>query len=59
MATNKVGKGTKTIGINMSKKMADDLEKRAKSMHISTSNYCKILLKQWMESGQKLKLEEK
>lgn len=59
MATNPVGKNTKTIGINMSKKMADDLEKRAKSMHISTSNYCKILLKQWMESGQKLKLEEK
>ena len=26
MATNPIGKGTKTIGINMSKKMADELE---------------------------------
>jgi hypothetical protein len=59
MATNPAGKGTKTIGINMNQKMADELEKRAKSMHISTSAYCKIILKQWMESGGKLKLQEK
>ncbi len=59
MATNPIGKGTQTIGINMSKKMADELEKRAASMHISKSNYCKIILQQWIDSGKKLTLGEK
>jgi len=59
MATNPIGKGTKTIGINMSKKMADDLERRATSMHISKSKYCKIILQQWLDSGKKLTLAEK
>lgn len=59
MATNPVGKGTKTIGINMPEKMAKELEKRAASMHISKSSYCKIILKQWIDSKQKLSLEEK
>ncbi len=59
MATNPIGKGTKTIGINMPKKMADDLERRATSMHISKSKYCKILLQQWLSSGKKLTLAEK
>lgn len=59
MATNPIGKGTKTIGINMSKKMADDLESRAASMHISKSKYCKIILQQWLDSGKKLSLSEK
>ncbi len=58
MATNPVGKGTKTIGINMSSKMANDLEKRADSMHISKSKYCKIILQQWIDSGKKLTLSE-
>lgn len=58
MATNPVGKGTKTIGINMDSTMADDLENRAASMHLSTSWYCKIILRQWMESGKKLCLAE-
>ena len=58
MATNPVGKDTKTIGINMNKKMADELEDRASSMHLSTSKYCKILLQQWIDSGKKLKLQE-
>ena len=44
MATNAIGKGTKTIGINMSATMADDLEARASSMHLSTSKYCKVIL---------------
>jgi hypothetical protein len=39
--------------------MADELEKRATSMHISKSKYCKILLKQWIDSGKKLTLQEK
>jgi len=59
MATNPIGKGTKTIGINMSQKMADELERRAQSMHISKSNYCKIILQQWIDSGKKLTLSEK
>ena len=58
MATNPIGKGTKTIGINMSKAMAKDLEKRAKSMHISVSKYSKLILQQWIDSGKKLTLSE-
>ncbi|MBC8206629.1 MAG: hypothetical protein ISR85_00510 [Kiritimatiellales bacterium] len=58
MATNPIGKETKTIGINMSKKMADELERRALSMHISKSNYCKVILQQWLDSGAKLTLSE-
>ncbi len=59
MPTNPIGKGTKTIGINMCNKMADDLEKRANSMHISTGKYCRIILQQWIDSGKKLTLGEK
>ena len=58
MATNPIGKNTKTIGINMNQKMADELEKRAQSMHLSTSKYCKVILQQWLDSGKKLKLQE-
>ncbi len=39
--------------------MADELEKRAASMHISKSTYCKIVLQQWIDSKQKLTLGEK
>ncbi|VGO23324.1 hypothetical protein [Pontiella sulfatireligans] len=49
----------KTIGINMNKKMADELTKRAESMHLSVSKYCKIILQQWVDSGNKLNLTEK
>ncbi len=59
MATNPIGKGSKTIGINMPAKMAADIEKRAESMSISKSNYCKIVLQQWIDSGKKLTLGEK
>lgn len=59
MTTNPMGKGMQTIGINMSKQMADELERRAVSMHISKSKYCKIILQQWIDSGKKLKLSEK
>ncbi len=58
MATNPIGKNTKTIGINMSAKMADELEKRANSMHISTSKYCKVILSEWLSSGKTLTLAE-
>ena len=52
-------KETKTIGINMKKEMAAELEVRATSMHLSVSKYCKIILSQWLTSDQKLKLEER
>jgi len=58
MATNPMGKGMKTIGINMNEKMAKELEKRSSSMHISKSKYCKIILQQWIDSGKKLTLSE-
>ena len=58
MTTNPIGKGTQTIGINMPAKIANELERRACSMHISKSNYVKIILKQWLDSGKKLTLSE-
>jgi len=58
MTTNPIGKGTKTIGINMPNKMAGELERRSKSMSISKSKYCKIILQQWFDSGKKLTLSE-
>jgi hypothetical protein len=58
MATNPIGKGTKTIGINMKRTMATDLERRSNSMHISKSKYCKIILQQWIDSGKKMTLSE-
>ncbi len=58
MATNPIGKGTKTIGINMSQDMADELELRSKSMGISTGMYCKTILRKWIVSGEKLHLSE-
>jgi hypothetical protein len=58
MSTNPAGKGTKTIGINMKKAMVDDIERRAKSMQLSTGAYCKIILGEWLRSGKKLQLEE-
>jgi cyclopropane fatty-acyl-phospholipid synthase-like methyltransferase len=59
MATNPIGNGTKTIGINMSAEMAKELTKRADSMHLSVSKYCKIILQQWLDSGEKLNLTER
>ena len=58
MATNPVGKNTKTIGLNLPISMADELEARAKSMRISKSSYCKIILQRWLESKEKLVLKE-
>jgi hypothetical protein len=58
MSTNPIGKGTKTIGINMNDEMADDLINRAESMHLSVSKYCKIVMEDWVESGNKLNLTE-
>jgi hypothetical protein len=58
MATNPAGKGTKTIGINMRMPMAKELERRAKSMQLSTGQYCKVILGNWIKSGKKVTLIE-
>ncbi len=58
MATNPIGKGTKTIGVNMKQAGADELERRARSMHISTSKYIKLVLQKWVDSGQRLSISE-
>ncbi|HKL21259.1 MAG TPA: hypothetical protein VJ904_05600 [Tichowtungia sp.] len=58
MAKKPVSKNAKTIGINMSDKMAKEIEARAASMHLSKSRYCKIILQQWIDSGNKLILSE-
>lgn len=59
MARIPTGKTTKTIGINMTDKMAQELTKRADSMHLSVSKYCKIILQQWIDSGKQLNLTER
>jgi len=57
MVMNKAGKDTKTIGLNMKQEMAEEIERRAKSMHFSTGAYCKVILGEWLKSGKKLRLE--
>ena len=59
MATNLVGKGTKTIGIKMRLDMAAEIERRARSMKLSTGAYCKLILGEWLESGKKLHLQDR
>ena len=58
MATHGIGKDRKAIGINMSRQMSAELDKRAASMRLSTSKYCNVILAEWLESGKKLKLQE-
>lgn len=48
----------KTIGVNMNKSIAEELERRAESMQIAVGKYCKIILADWIASGQKLNLSE-
>ena len=59
MARKATGIKTKTIGLNITQEMADQLGERASSMHLSTSKYCKIIFAEWLSSGKKLKLSEK
>ena len=58
MEAHPAGKHTTTIGINIKQAMAEELERRAVSMQISTVAYCKIILGQWMDSVEKLELKE-
>ena len=48
----------KTIGINVTQEFADEIEKRASSMYFTSSKYCKMILMNWLESGEKLELTE-
>lgn len=58
MATHPIGKGTQTVGINMSIELAKELDARAQKMHISKSRYCKLVLQSWVDSGRALVLSE-
>lgn len=58
MATNPMGKGSKTIGINMKSSMARELERRASSLGISTGAYCKIVICRHLDSDAKLMLSD-
>ena len=51
-------KTKKTIGVKMNQEMANELEMRATSMQLSTSLYCRLILGQGIESGQKLSVQE-
>ena len=59
MPTNPVGKNTKTIGLKMRLDVAEEIERRARSMRLSTGAYCKIILDLWLKSGKKIELQEK
>ncbi len=48
----------KTVGITMSTEMAEEVERRAKSMRLTTSTYCRLIITKWMDSGKEMKLEE-
>lgn len=51
-------KEMKTIGVNMALTAAMEIERRAKTMNVSTSQYCKTILQQWLDSGRHLSLSE-
>lgn len=49
---------TKTLGINVKMEMAEELERRAASMHLSMGAYVRIILGDWLKSGRKLTVQE-
>lgn len=58
MTHNPSEKETITFGLNIKKEMSSELEKRATSMQLSVSNYCKIIFQQWLESDEQLILSD-
>jgi len=48
-----------TIDIIMKKEMAEELEQRAESMHLSVSNYIELVLMGRLHSEKSLSLVEK
>ena len=53
------GKDIITVGVAVPAEMREELVSRAASVPISLSNYCKIVLGEWLKSGKKLTLGEK
>ncbi len=51
-------KETKSIDINVQSEIVAALEKHAASIHLSSAEYCSLILARWIVSGQKLKLSE-
>ena len=58
MATNKAGRGTKTCGINFPIAEARELERRARSMKLSTGAYIKVIVRNHLSSGDKVVITE-
>lgn len=58
MSKTRRGSEMKTIGVNVSESAAIELERRARSMQMSTSCYCKTILQHWLDSGQPLIVSE-
>ena len=48
----------KTIGVCIPVSMAQEIDQRAHSMHLTPAHYCRIILSNWLESGDTLTLEE-
>ncbi len=47
------------ISIRMDAELVDELTQRADSLYLSVSNYCKRVLKEWLDSDEKLNISEK
>ena len=58
MSTNPIGKNTKTIGVNMKREMAEEIERRATSLEMSTGAYIKMIVNRHLEEGEKIVLRE-
>tara|TARA_X000000950_G_scaffold148777_1_gene183535 strand:+ start:221 stop:352 length:132 start_codon:yes stop_codon:yes gene_type:complete len=43
----------------MDAELVDELTQRADSLYLSVSNYCKRVLKEWLDSDEKLNISEK
>jgi len=51
-------KNTKSINISMPPEMIAEFEKRADTMHLFTSEYCNVVLADWLSSNKKLMIAE-
>ena len=49
---------TLLVDINMQCEMADAIEKRAAAIHLTSEEYCHLVLSHWLDSGQELSLAE-
>jgi hypothetical protein len=49
----------KSMGIWLPLDMYRELRRRAQTMNLPTSTYCRLILRRWLESGEKMVVEEK